>query len=322
MNCNVAKYYASLAEGLDKLERAATTDFMTYEFVVLAMDIVTTALSGLVLLIQKAGLPAFRSGEEFVNHYIDETAKSLTVSNVLKTAVSELCHYQKLVKAVIRALEDPENRLYGVHHGLRILDACEREMVVIARENNMLVESKTGGAGQLQALTVKPERAECDWLPGAICALKTTNSYISGVLLCAVVSGARTPKLNAELLAVKSPWSASLVRLHQRLTEEAVKTHGVRKCPAMFSREMELLEGALADLRAQLEPLERGSRFGIYDTVKLKQTVRILRKGLRMLQLGVLEAVNLRNDELFDEIVDGRNIMLSGCKFWRGSCRS
>ncbi|CAM6115831.1 unnamed protein product [Calypogeia fissa] len=313
-NDDVANYYASLAKGLDNLERAAAADFMSFEFISSGIDLLRSAHSGALLLIETLRLPVSTNGEEWLNEYMDETVKLLDVCNVLKSAGSGLEQYQNLVESAIRAVDVPGNVRYQVHRGLHTLNACRQEMLQIETEHRILMETKIEAAGKLTVNLgdkhVENKFVKWNGFWGVLFALKNMTAYICRLLLCAVVYIGPIPALNAELVSVKSLWSASLVRLHQSVTEEIGKTQSGRKCPIMFSSDVELLEGALADLRTQLQPVMRGAGFRNDDGEKFRQTIQSLKKGSQKLQTGV-ETVDWHINDLFDEIVEGRNKLLN-----------
>lgn len=315
-HCNedVASFYASLAREVDNLERAAATDFMSFEFITSGIDVLRSAHSGVLFLIEKLRLPVSMNGEEWLNEYMDETVKILDVCNVLKSAVGGLEQYQILVESAIRALDVPGNVRYQVHRGLHTLNACRQEMLQIETEHRILIETKIEAGGKLNVNLgdkhVENKFVKWNGLWGVLFALKNTSSYICRLILCAAVFIGPIPTLNAELVSVKSLWSASLVGLHQSVMEEIGKTKNVRKCPIMLSSEVERLEGALADLRTQLQPVMRGTGFRNDDGEKFKHTIKTLRRGSQMLQSG-LESVDWHVNDLFDEIVEGRNKLLN-----------
>lgn len=313
-NDDVASYYASLAKGLDNLQREAAADFMSFEFVTAGVDLLRSAHSGVLLLMEKLRLPVSTNGEEWLNEYMDETVKLLEVCNVMKSAVSGLEQYQNLVESAIRALDVPGNARYQVHRGLHTLNACRQEILQIETEHRILIETKIEAGGKLTVNLVDKhvENKFVKWngFWGVLFALKNTSSYISRLLLCAIVFIGPIPTLIGELVSVKSLWSASLVRLHQSVTEEIAKTKNAKKCPIMLSSEVELLESTLADLRTQLQPVMRGPASRNDDGEKFRQTIQNLKKGSQKLQAGV-ESVDWHINDLFDEVVEGRNKLLN-----------
>ncbi|KAL2635641.1 hypothetical protein R1flu_007120 [Riccia fluitans] len=140
--------------------------------------------------------------------------------------------------------------------------------------------------------------------------MKITSSYICRLLLSSVVYTGPSLSISFEIVAVRVSWTNSLVRLQQCVNDEITKTRNVRKCTFMLLNEVEVLESALGELRAQLNNGVRGHGTSQEDAEKIRQHALSFKQFIQKFQTGV-ETFYWHVNDLFDEIVEGRNKLLN-----------
>eukprot|EP00249_Psilotum_nudum_P006165 c19504_g1_i1 orf=314-1327(-) len=308
----VEVFYSKLSQGLDNLERLLSSDFITLEWLSYGVEFLKSTHSGLVLLIEKLQLPISRPCEGWVAEYMDETVKLLDVCNVLKVGVKGMEHYQMLVEAVAAALR----RMGGVGRAVRgidALDTCKEEVERLQTENKNLVESKIEADGRLY-FNLNDKHAESKFviwngLWGVMFAVKNVSSFVSWMLLWGLVYAGNSSSLKFEMVSFGSPWCASFVRLQQRVHEAISKIQGANNDPAAFVHEFDSLQRLLRDIREQLRPINRHAFLDSAESSKAKQAVHQL--GQRSLNFkGGLDILDWLLNDLFDDIVEGRNKLL------------
>ncbi|BFI03409.1 hypothetical protein MPTK1_1g03570 [Marchantia polymorpha subsp. ruderalis] len=315
---DVTNFFSTLSKGLDNLEKAVSSDGLSFSFLGMAIDLLRSTHSGALLVTEKLRLPASCKGEEWLNEYMDETVKLLDVCNVLKVGVSGLEHYQNLVDVAVRGLEAAIMFRHQGPRAMHALNACKQEMARIENEHKILMEHKIESEGRLTVNNLGDKHVENKFVKwngfwGVLFAMKITSSYICRLLLSAIVYAGPNPSLNFETVAVRVPWTNSLVRLQQRVNDEVSKTRNVRKCTTMLSHEMEFVETTLAEVRSHIPTSLRGPTLPLPNTEgleKIRQRVSALKQLLQKFQTGV-EAIDWHVNDLFDEIVEGRNKLLN-----------
>lgn len=163
-------FYGALARGLDKLDRSMSENFISFQWLKEALNLLKAMHSGVILLIEKLDLAVSLRGEEWLNDYMDETLKLLDICNALKVGISGLEHYHMVVELALMKLDGLEKIVPLNSRVLNALDACKEESQRVNAEKKKNCCIKEVDRWEVQILLERKELGEqiceMEWLLG------------------------------------------------------------------------------------------------------------------------------------------------------------
>lgn len=308
-------FYGALARGLDKLDRSMSENFISFQWLKEALNLLKAMHSGVILLIEKLDLAVSLRGEEWLNDYMDETLKLLDICNALKVGISGLEHYHMVVELALMKLDGLEKIVPLNSRVLNALDACKEESERVNAEKKKIVVSKKLTDGRfkfcLNEKNLESKFVRWNGFWGVMFAVKNVTSLISWFL----VSGLVYPlpldlNSNSDKVSFQSQWSRPFLHLYMRFNEELGKNLKGNRSSVLLLRDFETLETMTTDLRDRIQVISNGNQSTTpEDLGQFHKGIQSLKRKSSTFKedLGSIDWL-VRN--LFDEIGQGRNKML------------
>ncbi|KAF8103564.1 hypothetical protein N665_0188s0493 [Sinapis alba] len=307
---SVNGFYNFLNKSMEDLERVyLSNSFMSLQFLQRVICLLRTSHSHLTLLVQKLNLPV---GDKWLDDYMDETSKLWDVCHVIKSSLSSMESFCSAAISITSTLD-------GHHHHnhrqvMRAITGCRREAVGIEEENRALMENRVQRfpfwSEQVTAMESSKIQNGFSGFRGVMNTMKNMNTLFLTILTQGLVYC-----IPGDTTATVTMTATAMVRLKQRVAAEMERT-GMKKGVMMY--EYRRSKTAVEELKTELErrwcggggreeeeeeeEAEKGLRERVED---VKVSVGSLRNGT--------ESVVAQIDDFFDEIVDGRKMLLAFC---------
>ncbi|KAJ0241481.1 BPS1-like protein [Hirschfeldia incana] len=307
---SVNGFYTFLNKSMEDLERVyLSNSFMSLQFLQRVICLLRTSHSHLILLVQKLNLPV---GDKWLDDYMDETSKLWDVCHVIKSSLSSMESFCSAAMSVTSTLD-------GHHHHnhrqvMRAITGCRREAVGIEEENRALMENRVQRFPfWSEQVTTAMESSKIQngfsGFKGVMNTMKNMNTLFLTILTQGLVYSIPGETTTATVTMT----ATAMVRLKQRVAAEMERT-GVKKGVMMY--EYRRSKTAVEELKTELERRwcggggreeeEEEAGRGLRERVEeVKVSVGSLRNGT--------ESVVAQIDDFFDEIVDGRKMLLAFC---------
>ncbi|CAN7130571.1 uncharacterized protein LOC103832214 [Brassica rapa] len=310
---SVNGFYTFLNKSMEDLERVyLSNSFMSLQFLQRVICLLRTSHSHLTLLVQKLNLPV---GDKWLDDYMDETSKLWDVCHVIKSSLSSMESFCSAAISVASSL-DGHHHHHNHRQVMRAITGCRREAVGIEEENRALMENRVQRFpfwSEQVTTTAAMESSKIQngfsGFRGVMNTMKSMNTLFLTILTQGLVYS-----IPGETTAtVMATTATAMVRLKQRVAAEMERT-GVKKGVMMY--EYRRSKTAVEELKAELERRwccggGRGEE-GEEAERGLRERVESVKVSVGSLRSGT-ESVVAQIDDFFDEIVDGRKMLLAFC---------
>ncbi|XP_010471985.1 PREDICTED: protein BPS1, chloroplastic-like [Camelina sativa] len=312
---SVNGFYSFLNRSMEDLERVYLSDnFMSVQFLQRVICLLRTSHSHLTLLVQKLNLPV---GDKWLDDYMDETSKLWDVCHVIKSAISSVESFCSSALSIASTLDGHyhHRRLLSPQISrqvIRAITGCRREAVGIEEENRALMENRIQRFpfwSEQVTTTMESSKIQNGFsgFRGVMNTMKNINSLLLVILMQGLVY-----YIPGDTTAAAAATGTMMVRLKQRVAAEMERI-GTRKGMMMY--EYRRSKTAMEELKAELERRccggggrgeEEAAEKGLRERVEsLKGYIGNLRNGT--------ESFVAQIDDFFDDIVDGRKLLLDYC---------
>ncbi|CAH8354730.1 unnamed protein product [Eruca vesicaria subsp. sativa] len=306
---SVNGFHTFLNKSMEDLERVyLSNNFMSLQFLQRVICLLRTSHSHLTLLVQKLNLPV---GDKWLDDYMDETSKLWDVCHVIKSSLSSMETFCSAAISVTSTLD-------AYHHNnhrqvMRAITVCRREAVGIEEENRALMENRVQRFPfWSEQVTTTMESSKIQNGFSGFRGVMNTMKNINTLFLVILTQGLVYSIPAGDTAATVTMTATAMVRLKQRVAAEMERT-GVKKGVMMY--EYRRSKTAVEELKTELERRWcGGGRVEEEEAAErgLRERVESVRVSVGSLRNGT-ESVVSQIDDFFDEIVDGRKMLLAFC---------
>ncbi|KAG7652087.1 hypothetical protein AtNW77_Chr1g0079931 [Arabidopsis thaliana] len=307
---SVNGFYSFLNRSMEDLERVyISNNFMSLQFLQRVICLLRTSHSHLTLLVQKLNLPV---GDKWLDDYMDETSKLWDVCHVIKSAISTIESFCSSAISITSTLDGHyhHRRLLSPQISrqvIRAISGCRREAVGIEEENRALMENRIQRFPfwSEQVTTTGMESSKIQNGFSGFRGVMNTMKNINSLLLVILMQG-----LVYYIPGDTTVPTGTMMRLKQRVAAEMERI-GVRKGMMMY--EYRRSKTAMEELKVELERRCCGGG-GEEEAVEkgLRERIENLKGSVGSLRNGT-ESIVAQIDDFFDDIVDGRKMLLDYC---------
>uniref|UniRef100_A0A0D9VGZ6 Uncharacterized protein n=1 Tax=Leersia perrieri TaxID=77586 RepID=A0A0D9VGZ6_9ORYZ len=313
-----AAFYATLARGLDELDRslasASAEQFVTVASLRAALALIRGAHAGMARLVASLHLPG---GGAWLDEYMDETSRLCDALRSLRLGASSLEGFSDSASRLSSAL-----RAGGAGAAaavVRAAAACRREAVAIGEENRVLVEarhdalalrlgSELGSSPDVAAKLA----AGFNGFRGVLCATRMVASFLLTLLSWGVLHYRPDSAAGACAGATADCFGAAFASALARAQQRAAALAAARAAAEVANggggggAMMQEFRRARAAVEQAKDAVERG---GDAAAAAAAAEVTLRADALR----SGCEDVIAMIDDLFDEVAEGRKKLLDLC---------
>ncbi|CAO2039191.1 unnamed protein product [Urochloa humidicola] len=304
-----AAFYATLARGLDDLDRSlSTSEFLSLPSLRCALSLLRAAHAGLARLVASLHLPG---GAAWLDEYMDEASRLCDACRALRLGAAALEGYAASAARLASLLSQQQQQASRQQQVVvaRAIGVCRREAVAVKEENRAVVESRAEALALRLAEGVPADAAKqlagFNGFRGVLCAIRMLTSFLLTLLSWGVLhywpaSAADTGAGGDCGAYFGAAFAAALARAQQRAAAEAARcvAAGGGGGAGVMMHEFRRARAAVEDAA------ERG---GGGEAVAAEVGMRA--GALR----AACEDVVAMIDDLFDEVVEARKKLLDLC---------
>lgn len=193
---------------------------------------------------------------------------------------------------------------------IRAINICQRESLGLVEENKSLMETRTQALSQClnQNMCMESKLNKFNGFWGVLCAMRSVTSLLLMILLYGVAycwsSSCFGQQRYEGHMVFGWGFVVSLATLQQKVAQEIGQNNGQR---GILLLEFQQAKIAMEELKVELE------RMVGYDAqYEIQAKVDNLKHCFGLLRCGV-ETITRQLDDFFDEIVEGRKMLLNMC---------
>lgn len=304
-----AAFYATLARGLDDLDRSlASGSFLSLPSLRAALALLRAAHAGLTRLVASLHLPG---GAAWLDEYMDETSRLCDACAALRLGAAAIEAFSASAAHAASLLQTSAS---GASPNLsrqvtRAISVCRREAAALKEENRALVETRGEELALRLSEGVPPDAAKAlsgfNGFRGVLCATRMLASFLLTLLSWGLLH--YSPSSRAGSTAPGDcggahfgpAFASALSRAQQRAAAEADRASAAGAMMYEFRR----ARTAVEQLK---DAMDRGGGSGAGAAAEeVAQWAGTLRSGCDDMVALI--------DDLFDEIVEGRKKLLDLC---------
>ncbi|CAL4887368.1 unnamed protein product [Urochloa decumbens] len=319
-----AAFYATLARGLDDLDRSLSTSaFLSLPSLRCALSLLRAAHAGLARLVASLHLPG---GAAWLDEYMDEASRLCDACRALRQGAAAVEGYAATAARLASLLSQHQHAAAPAaaasHHVLhvsarqqqqavaRAIGVCRREAVAVMEENRAAVEARAEALALRLAEGV-PADAKLggfNGFRGVLCATRMLTSFLLTLLSWGVLhywpdAGAAAGDCGAAYFG--AAFAAALARAQQRAAAEAARCVAAGGGGGGAGVMMYEFRRARAAVEEAKEAAERGGEVVAATAAEVGMRAGALR--------AACEDVLAMIDDLFDEVVEARKKLLDLC---------
>ncbi|CAN8234089.1 unnamed protein product [Cochlearia groenlandica] len=307
---SVNGFYSFLNKSMEDLERfyLSNNNFMSVQFLQRVICLLRTSHSHLTLLVQKLNLPV---GDKWLDDYMDETSKLWDACHVIKSSLSSMDSFCSSAISIATTLDGHHRQVS--RQVIRAISVCKREAIGIEEENRALMENRIQRfpfwSEQITTATAMESskiQNGFSGFRGVMNTMKSINSLLLVILMQGLVYC--VPGDTTAETVTTTAASTAMARLRQRVAVEMKK--------GIMMYEYRRSKTAMEELKAEHERRWcSGGGGGEEETAAekgLRERVESVRESVVKLRNGT-ESIVSQIDDLFDDIVDGRKMLLDFC---------
>ncbi|XP_040995726.1 protein BPS1, chloroplastic-like [Juglans microcarpa x Juglans regia] len=293
MNINEpVKLFSSLISDIERLKTSLAGDSITLKWCSEAINLLRKMHSHFLLFFEKYHLPVLWYGTDILEEYMKETLDLLDLCNSLKSAISGMQRYRLMIEFAAGKLRNGGN----------ISDATTK----ITEIERLVSESKKiYGVEKWKDMNLfKTEMPKTKSKDSTICfiyAIKSSMRLV-GMLLFSALLYPISITMDKEVYRRVSPQLKSFSVSIGKLVGCFLKVlEGVKDKSMPILVENKVIEKAVLDIKAQVLKGKAVDQEKLINL--LKQSSLVLKERMEMFESVV--------DELFEEVVNGRNKVLA-----------
>ncbi|KAL6634177.1 hypothetical protein ACP70R_026848 [Stipagrostis hirtigluma subsp. patula] len=308
-SATAAAFYATLARGLDDLDRSLASPppaaaFLSLPSLRAALALLRAAHAGLARLVGALHLPG---GASWLDEYMDEASRLCDACRALRLGAAAVESYAASAAQLASLLLQAPSSPHLSRQVTRAINVCRREAMALKEENRALVEARAEALA-LRLSEGVPADAKLggfNGFRGVLCATRMLTSFLLTLLSWGLLHywpdhapGAGAGDCGAYFGAA---FASALSRAQQRAAAEAGRAAAAAGGAGVMMHEFRRARAAVEEAK---EAVERGG-----DVAAAAAEVG-LRAGL--LRSGCEDILALI-DDLFDEVVEARKKLLDLC---------
>ncbi|KAI4375537.1 hypothetical protein MLD38_013395 [Melastoma candidum] len=308
---SVRGFYGLLTRRLDEIEDSfGSDDFMSFRFLQRVLSSLRTFHSQLTVLVQKLQLP---KGEKWLDEYMDESSRIWDACIVIKSGISGLEMYCDAGDHVVSLMDG--FRFLDPHRSRQVLaavDACARDLRAMEEDNKALIWNRIA---PLSLCTDKNVPTESNFngfsgFRGVLYAMRNVSSLllmilVAGLMYCWPESDFLQGSAYEEHATFGSNFGTSTTRVRARVLEGIERLTGRKQ--GVLLHELRRARRVMEDIRVEIE-----GKGGSEDGAEIMDKCEDLKVVMGMLR-GGSEGMVVQIDDFFDEIVEGRKMLLDMC---------
>ncbi|OEL24768.1 hypothetical protein BAE44_0014216 [Dichanthelium oligosanthes] len=305
-----AAFYATLARGLDDLDRSlASSAFLSLPSLRATLALLRAAHAGLARLVASLHLPG---GAAWLDEYMDEASRLCDACRALRLGVAAVEGYAggaaQLASLLVQAPSSP----HLSRQVARAISVCRREAMALKEENRALVEARAEALA-LRLSEGVPADAKLggfNGFRGVLCATRMLTSFLLTLLSWGVLHYWPDPNAGGAGSGADcgayfgAAFASALSRAQQRAAAEAGRSVAAAGGGGGAGVMMHEFRRARAAVEEAKEAVERGG-----DVAAAAAEVGLRAGALRAACEDVLALI----DDLFDEVVEARKKLLDLC---------
>ncbi|PAN06451.1 hypothetical protein PAHAL_1G265000 [Panicum hallii] len=302
-----AAFYATLARGLDDLDRSlASSPFLSLPSLRAALALLRAAHAGLARLVASLHLPG---GAAWLDEYMDEASRLCDACRALRLGAAAVEGYAGSAAQLASLLMQAPSSPNLSRQVPRAISVCRREAMALKEENRALVEARAEALA-LRLSEGVPADAKLggfNGFRGVLCATRMLTSFLLTLLSWGVLHYWTDPNAGAGAAGdcgsyFGAAFASALSRAQQRAAAEAGRS--VAAAGGGAGVMMHEFRRARAAVEEAKEAAEHGG-----DVAAAAAEVGLRAGALRAACEDVLALI----DDLFDEVVEARKKLLDLC---------
>ncbi|KAI4318797.1 hypothetical protein MLD38_032464 [Melastoma candidum] len=306
---SVTGFYGLLARGLDEIEASFDAeDFLSFRLLHRVLSSLRMFHYQLTILVKRLQLP---KGEKWLDEYMDESSRIWDACVSIKSAVTGLERYCDAGAGVIMLLDgfqslDPDRS----RQALAAIDASDRELRTLEEDNKALIWNRIVPLSLCfhEKVSMESNFNGFSGFRGVLYAMRNVSSLLLMILVASFIycwPNSDFQQGGSHGGAVfGSNFTVSISRVQERVLGGLNQLAGQ---PGILVHELRRVTAGIEEIRGEMQ---RGAERG--DDIEIGKKLGEVKMIMGMLRGGV-ESTVVQIDDFFDEIVEGRKMLLDMC---------